>query len=515
MDEVVQRQLREAQSHLAAVTRERGVTKRELAEAYGSLGELYHAYGLDPAASDCYLNAESLDPGEFKWPYYLGVLYRNQGDIKRAAVYFETALKVRSSDEITLLRLAEAKLDLNRRQEAKSLYERVLALDKSSVPAMVGLGKAALAERNFAAAVEYFNQVLAIDPEASYVQYPLAMAYRGLGNFKQAQAHLPKQGPGAPKVPDLLLEELERLKTGKADIWSKGYRAVSEGRFTEGAEAFRKVVSMTPQDPVARTYLGTALARAGDSNGAIQQFSEALRIAPQNAQAHYCLGVVLLDLGRDENAIRHLQAAIESDPQYTEAHFQLANLLMRSGQYEAAAQEYARVAAADPSNGFAGLMRAMALVRVKNYRDARAQLEQLHAGMPENADIAGALARLLAACPENHVRDGPRALRLIQELIRAQKSVDVDQGQTLAMALAEVGQFQEAVAVQRRIIGVLERENQPDLLPLLREDLALYGRGQPSRVPWRSGDPIFFPVPKKLELPPENLPRAHASSSQR
>ena len=50
MDEVVQRQLREAQSHLAAVTRERGVTKRKLAEAYGSLGELYHAYGLDPSA---------------------------------------------------------------------------------------------------------------------------------------------------------------------------------------------------------------------------------------------------------------------------------------------------------------------------------------------------------------------------------------------------------------------------------------------------------------------------------
>jgi tetratricopeptide (TPR) repeat protein len=167
MDEAVQRQLREAQSRVAATQHKSGANQREVADAWGFLGQLYQAYGLDPAASSCYLIAQRLDPGEFKWPYYLGLLHRNQGEIQQAAAYFEAALNVRPSNEPALLRLAEAKLELNQREEAKSLYKRVLARDKSSVPALVGLGKAALAERKFAVAVECFNQVLRIDPQAS------------------------------------------------------------------------------------------------------------------------------------------------------------------------------------------------------------------------------------------------------------------------------------------------------------------------------------------------------------
>jgi tetratricopeptide (TPR) repeat protein len=241
---------------------------------------------------------------------------------------------------------------------------------------------------------------------------------------------------------------------------------------------------------------------------AVQQFSEALRIAPKNALTHYCLGVVLVGLGQDEKAIEHLQAAIDFDPQYMEAHFQLANLLMRGGRYESAGREYATVSAADPSNSFAGLMRAIAMARVKDYRGARVMLEQLYAGMPANPEIAGALARLLAACPDDGIRNGPRALRVIQEVIRAQKSANVDQAQTLAMALAEVHDFEKAASVQRSTISVLEREKQPDMIPVLREDLSLYERGRPCRVPWRSDDPIFFPVPSQLELPRQNVPMA-------
>src|SRR5207249_10345124 len=65
--------------------------------------------------------------------------------------------------------------------------------------------------------VRYFNQALALQPQASSIHQFLGVAYRGLGDIPQAQAHLLMQGQVVPMVPDPLLDELEKLKKGKTN----------------------------------------------------------------------------------------------------------------------------------------------------------------------------------------------------------------------------------------------------------------------------------------------------------
>ena len=48
------------------------------------------------------------------------------------------------------------------------------------------------------------------------------------------------------------------------------------------------------------------------------------------------------------------------------------------------------------------------------------------------------LARLLATSPDDHVRDGQRAMTLVQDLVKQGRTLEL--GETLAMALAELGQ---------------------------------------------------------------------------
>ena len=79
--------------------------------------------------------------------------------------------------------------------------------------------------------------------------------------------------------------------------------------------------------------------------------------------------------------------------------------------------------------------------------------------------------------------------------------MDADQGQTLAMALAETGQFAKAAELQRLLLANLEKSQDSELVASLRDNLALYQRGQACRLPWRDDDPVFFPVPKRPELP--------------
>lgn len=296
-------------------------------------------------------------------------------------------------------------------------------------------------------------------------------------------------------VPSLVLEGLNRTK---AELSERVTRPANAGRVADATQVFRELVALDPGDLTARMQLGTALARAGDSKGAVEQYSAALHIAPGNPDVHYNLGVVFTELGSEQEAIEHFQAAIKSNPQLARAHFQLANLLMRRGLYTEAVPEFTTVIRMEPRNGFARLMEAMALIRLKKYSEARNKLEEGLAVLPDDTDLPTALARLLAACPDQSVRNGPRALQLMQQVLRTQQSVDVEQGQTLAMALAALGQFKEAAELQSAMIAELERAQQSDLARSLTANLALYQKSKPCLTPWPDDDPIFSPLPGKL-----------------
>ena len=510
MDPEVQRQIREAQSGVAR----KDLHEKELAGAYGRLGEIYQAYGLNDAAIACYDNAHALQPEEFKWPYYLGYLLQTKGDLQQALSNYRAALQLRAGDEITIHRMASANLSLNQLDEAERLYQQELSRDAKSVAALDGLGRVALERQQFEKAIDYLSQALTIDPQAAYLHYPLGMAYRGEGNLEKAQEELGQHGPAAPELTDRYLGEVQEIRVGKADLWTKASQQMAANNLSEAIASYRKLVESNSQDATARTYLGTALARAGKTQEAVQQFTEALRISPNNAETHYCLGVVLATLDNDEQAIVHFRATMERDPQFPEVHFQLANVLMRTRRYDEAASEYKRAVESDSRNAFAAVMQAMALVRLERYKEARSVLEQAHAAAPSNFDVNNALARLLAAAPDSSIRDGQRALELMQQVIKSEGSLDSEQAETAAMALAEAGQFEKAAGIQRSVIESVERESPGAKVDNLRETLAHYEHGEACRAPWRDDDPIFFPIPQKSADPPTSQTRTWIAKQQ-
>ena len=50
-----------------------------LSDAYGKLGQVYHAYSLTAAAWDSYVNANLLAPADFRWVYLLAKLDHSHG----------------------------------------------------------------------------------------------------------------------------------------------------------------------------------------------------------------------------------------------------------------------------------------------------------------------------------------------------------------------------------------------------------------------------------------------------
>ncbi|MCE2540367.1 MAG: hypothetical protein J4G16_08240, partial [Acidobacteria bacterium] len=105
---------------------------------------------------------------------------------------------------------------------------------------------------------------------------------------------------------------------------------------------------------------------------------------------------------------------------------------------------------------------------------------------PENAMFKHALARLLASAPDDRVRDGRRAMSLVEELLAQQQSLAL--GETAAMALAEMGLYDQAAAVQRDVMTAARDAGLTDAVGRMAGNLALYEAGRPCRTPFTEAE---------------------------
>jgi tetratricopeptide (TPR) repeat protein len=236
--------------------------------------------------------------------------------------------------------------------------------------------------------------------------------------------------------------------------------------------------------------------------GAFEQFNEVVKLAPQDgpdetaAKAHYSIGVLLASAGRGREAITHLQAAVKFNPNYLEARQGLGDALGRAGRPEAALPEYAEVVRLNPRAAEARFGYALALVRLNRYREARQWLEEAIRLMPDDMQLLHALARVLASAPDAAARDGRQALSIAQRLeaaMGAKKTTEL--GETLAMAYAEVGNFAEAVSVQRSVLNAATRAGLTPDTRRMTSNLRLYERDQACRTPWQANEDVFSPGP--------------------
>ena len=490
-DVFVRDQVRAQHASLMAIVETPTANAAARADAYGDMGKLLMAAALHDAAEPHLRRAQTLAPDDARWPYYLGHLHRTTGALEDSVAAFDGVLRLRPDDALTLLWLGEVHLLLGRPEEAEPLFRTQLAMQPDSVVAHVGIGRAALAVSDYARAVEFLEEGLRLSGQTAVgVHYPLALAYRGLGRLDRAEAHLRQRADVAILAEDPLMEELDTLIESPRAYERRGNRALSRGDWVTAAEHFRRGLVLEPADRTLRHRLGTVLFQMGDPTGAFAEFERILQTAPDFALAHFSLGVLLEGAGRRSEAIARFETAARHEPAHVEARLALAGLLRREGRFEEALAQYERVmaegAAGDPRIEEAPFGHAVTLVRLGRHADARDRFSEGMAAYPDQPIFVHALARLLGGSTDPRVRNGARALALMEGLPEAARTLDL--GESLAMALAATGRFGEAASWQRNAVDRAARGGRSDLVPGMREKLTHYERG----LPWRSDDPVGF-----------------------
>jgi tetratricopeptide (TPR) repeat protein len=489
--EPVQKQIRERYQSLQAAI-ERTAPSSELATAFGEMGKLFMAAEYHDAAEACLRNAQQLDSGNMQWPYLLGHVFRYRSDPAKAASFFEQALTHAPQDVPTLVWLADMNLAQNKPDAALEPLTKAKALNPSSGAVLYGLGRVALAKQDYAQAVKDLEGALAISPQSTRLHYPLALAYRGLGNKEKAEEHLRLRGEVDLPPADPVLGEVSGLLQNAAAYEARASQALGARQWAEAETNLRKAIELAPGNAFSRLNLGTALYMQGNVDGALDQYREAVRLSPTLARAHFSIGVLMESRGQDAEAIKAFNEAIASDPSYVEPRFSLANALRRGGRVEESLPQYAAVLRMDPAVSQASFGYAMGLVRLGRYQEAKSRFEAAMKTFPDQPGFAHALARVLAAAPDASVRDGARAISIMNELLKSQQTLAM--AETMAMALAESGRFDDAVMWQQDAIRAANESKREDVARRLRLNLKLYQSRQPCRAPWTLDDPVHHPA---------------------
>lgn len=459
------------------------------AAAWGSLGQVLLAYGLD-AAELALRNAAVSDPAAYRWPYYLGRFYQLRSDIPSARAAYEAALALSPDDIPTRLRLAQLDLDAGEPQAATAWLEVVLARDPDNAYAHFLNGEVATALGDDRTAVVEYSRALELQPSATRLHYLLAMAERRLGRLEEAAAQLARRGDVPVRLVDPLAAELDDLRQSSQVLVQQAGVAEREGRLDDAMKLLERAVALDPRDGAARQNLGLLRYRSDDLPAALSDLEAAVAIEPGNARFHLSLAVIHEAAGRRDLAEAALQDALRLDPQDVDVHIGLADFYRRGDRCGEAGPHLASAIGLAPARSLLRVQQAVCRVRVGESRAALDGLRAAQVDFPRDASITDALARVLAAAPDAADRDSEAALSLVEPLAREARA-GIDVLETMAMALAAAGRFPEAIGFQERALAAAE--DRPAWRAALAENLERYRRGETAAAPWP--DFLYQPEP--------------------
>jgi tetratricopeptide (TPR) repeat protein len=431
-------QIEQAVSAVRTLESARDADRRELADAYGRLGQVFHAYEFFDAAAACYENARQLAPRDYRWPHLLGAVHEQTGGFEPAIDAYQAALRLEPDDHASRLRLGHVYLQQDRRGEARTQFDA--SRERFPASSMAGLAEIALRERRFEDAIGLLEDVLRRAPHATSLHYSIGMAYRGLGRMEDARAHLDRLGQGRVRGADPLVDALPNLLTGSRALINQGRIELEAGAYEAAAAMFGRAVAAAPGSLDARTGLAAALERLGDAGAALAELAEAARRLPDSAGAQRQFGRALLVNGRADAALGVLQRALDLDAADEDSLLDLTILLSDR----------------------------------QRFADAIERLDAAYRRFPDRDRTATTLARMLAASPDAVLRNGARALEMAM-MVHGRNPTAVH-GETVALALAELGRCGDAMEWLTRSIAQAEREGDAAEAGRLRTEAQRYQR---------------------------------------
>jgi tetratricopeptide (TPR) repeat protein len=250
-----------------------------------------------------------------------------------------------------------------------ALYGRDVERQPESPFAQTGLGIAYGRAGRFAEAVPHLEAAIRLKPGWGVPEYALGLVMEQTLRPAEAEPHLRRAILGYPEeyayrealfICLILQGRKDEAMAGlvpwvrsrpraAANLEAMAREWTLKAQTAEGIALSEALVRALPDEPILRSDLGVALAKAGRWPEAAECYREALRRNPADAATHFNLAAALIAEQRTAEAVDEYRAALRFRPDFPSAHCNLGDALLELGRKPEAIAEYEAAVRLDPA----------------------------------------------------------------------------------------------------------------------------------------------------------------------
>lgn len=212
--------------------------------------------------------------------------------------------------------------------QAIAEFERIVALQPSSVEDRMVLGQLYTVKHDSKRAEEQFKKAATLEPDSEEVILNLARLYAENGNVAQAAKVI-------EAVP-------EADRTGKMEFaLGAAYDQLKQGK--DAIAAYQRAADLEPNDVHMLEAYALALLNDNQLDAGLKQYKHIAELDPDNAGALVHIAEIQRRQQKYEEALSTIRKARKRDPESLEAGYNEGLLLDVLGRYEDAAQTYEKM----------------------------------------------------------------------------------------------------------------------------------------------------------------------------
>ncbi len=233
--------------------------------------------------------------------------------------------------------------------------------------------------------------------------------------------------------------------------------------------------------------MATLLRAQSEEERAIATYRQAQKLNPKDVRIPSDLGDYLKTLNRPKEAVTAWRAALALNSNDLQLCGKLAMEHLRLREAKQALPLFNHFLKGQPSNPQMVFYRGLALQQMGQVQEALAAFESALKIKPNYTLAANNLAWILSAHPDGSVRNAGRAVQLAKQVSAQSKDRNPNYLSTVAVALANAGDFKGAIAqvdLALSILGQLKPSAAAQgLTRTLTERKALFAKGEAFRDP--------------------------------
>ena len=349
-------------------------------------------------------------------------------------------------------------------RDTPTLSEHILERAPRNTQIRVNLAAALEDRGQFADAIEQYREAIRIQPD-------YALAHNNLGGV------LMKRGRTDEAVKEI--ETALRIKPDFAQAHNNlAVALLALGRIEDAEAHCLEAIRLKPGYPRPLFNLANIRRVQGRLDDAVAYYRQAITLDRDFVEAHRNLGAMLMARGSVEEAVAHLSAVVRLRPDEAAGYDRLGFAEQSLGRLDAAAEHYTKALTLSPNDARAhfGLGSVLAM-----HGHRRLALEHLQAAVQIKDGWAAplnAMAWILAASPDDALRDPTRAVDMAARAAELTGYKNPQVLDTLAVAQAATGRFEQAVETATRALDLLGDTDKSGITVAIRARLDGFRRKQ-------------------------------------